>query len=370
MRIAWPVTVPAGSSPRVRGKLADRVAGHGARGIIPARAGKTGGGRCGGPPRADHPRACGENEALAASDATDKGSSPRVRGKRNECTGHPVVQGIIPARAGKTAPTSMTARSRTDHPRACGENWAPWTRVSTLWGSSPRVRGKLLELLGDPGAAGIIPARAGKTADRHYTASLTTDHPRACGENVTWDPAIADRPGSSPRVRGKHAFAPWDDCPAGIIPARAGKTSRTTSASGSATDHPRACGENRLRGFSRVRAWGSSPRVRGKLLVKSFGFLPHRIIPARAGKTRTCSSAARTTRDHPRACGENERGSVKAKTVTGSSPRVRGKPTRSTRSTSSSGIIPARAGKTSNAAPNAHPTTDHPRACGENLRLG
>ena len=224
MRIAWPVTVPAGSSPRVRGKLADRVAGHGARGIIPARAGKTGGGRCGGPPRADHPRACGENEALAASDATDKGSSPRVRGKRNECTGHPVVQGIIPARAGKTAPTSMTARSRTDHPRACGENWAPWTRVSTLWGSSPRVRGKLLELLGDPGAAGIIPARAGKTTYPCESSSAIPDHPRACGENGGGALVHERGSGSSPRVRGKLGEGAGQVPHVGIIPARAGKT--------------------------------------------------------------------------------------------------------------------------------------------------
>ena len=287
----WRFRLPArGSSPRVRGKLADRVAGHGARGIIPARAGKTGGGRCGGPPRADHPRACGENEALAASDATDKGSSPRVRGKRNECTGHPVVQGIIPARAGKTAPTSMTARSRTDHPRACGENTGLSQAAARSPGSSPRVRGKPrldFEAFSD---TGLIPARAGKTGRGPPRPRPRRAHPRACGENpsrvYTWS---ASR-GSSPRVRGKHRR--WHPRLRAhrLIPARAGKTSTRASPRSRRRAHPRACGENTSGSPSSPPEPGSSPRVRGKRERLTLTAAPSRLIPARAGKTSTATA--------------------------------------------------------------------------------
>ena len=59
--------------------------------------------------------------------------------------------------------------------------------------------------------------------------------------------------------------------------------------------------------------------------------------------------------------------STKSASVAGSSPRVRGKRKVFEVARWVFRLIPARAGKTSNAAPNAHPTTAHPRACGENL---
>ena len=52
------------------------------------------------------------------------------------------MDGLIPARAGKTF---RVPRSRYDpeaHPRACGENPARRPPRSTWAGSSPRVRGK------------------------------------------------------------------------------------------------------------------------------------------------------------------------------------------------------------------------------------
>ena len=75
-----------GSSPLTRGKLIADGQSVFVHGLIPAHAGKTTGWRsrrCGC--RA-HPRSRGENEALAASDATDKGSSPLTRGKRPATT--------------------------------------------------------------------------------------------------------------------------------------------------------------------------------------------------------------------------------------------------------------------------------------------
>ena len=70
-----------GSSPLTRGKQGEGGCEEDGCGLIPAHAGKTVGGWEGGVNREAHPRSRGENEALAASDATDKGSSPLTRGK-------------------------------------------------------------------------------------------------------------------------------------------------------------------------------------------------------------------------------------------------------------------------------------------------
>ena len=70
-------------------------------------------------------------------------------------------------------------------------------------GSSPRVRGKHARIERDPGGAGLIPARAGKTLTEARASFVTWAHPRACGENQVITTACAQLPGSSPRVRGK-----------------------------------------------------------------------------------------------------------------------------------------------------------------------
>ena len=91
-------------------------------------------------------------------------------------------------------------------------------------GSSPRVRGKLGDLVvGDP-AYRLIPARAGKTMFAALTARRLWAHPRACGENFTLTVQTRRPVGSSPRVRGKHQARNHVLERAGLIPARAGKT--------------------------------------------------------------------------------------------------------------------------------------------------
>ena len=50
-------------------------------------------------------------------------------------------------------------------------------------GSPPRVRGKQIQHRRARGAAGITPARAGKTRSSILNTVSRKDHPRACGEN-------------------------------------------------------------------------------------------------------------------------------------------------------------------------------------------
>ena len=153
-------------------------------------------------------------------------------------------------------------------------------------GSSPRVRGKLGDLLPEHDAVRIIPARAGQTRQRHKPTFLDPDHPRACGANATARSGGGQTiTGSSPRVRGKLRRFPCRRTACRIIPARAGQTTMRRAGLPANPDHPRACGANRrCRHRARCR-YGSSPRVRGKLTGIMGVLTTVRIIPARAGQT-------------------------------------------------------------------------------------
>ena len=116
------VSSPRGSSPLTRGKhdLPDGLEGF--LGLIPAHAGKTMAALQVTSMYKAHPRSRGENEALAASDATDKGSSPLKRGKHKTRVLLDPEEGLIPAHAGKTRRTVRRGASAWAHPRSRGEN--------------------------------------------------------------------------------------------------------------------------------------------------------------------------------------------------------------------------------------------------------
>ena len=151
-----------GSSPRGRGK---REGGHPRLArvrLIPARAGKTSASWCGTASSPAHPRAGGENIVPRGRSARAGGSSPRGRGKLGDAGARALLAGLIPARAGKTGGTRSRLCGRWAHPRAGGENpktptWGPSSpahpraggenrgaphRAESRGGSSPRGRGK------------------------------------------------------------------------------------------------------------------------------------------------------------------------------------------------------------------------------------
>ena len=233
-----------GSSPRVRGKRRHARRLRARLRIIPARAGQTA--VVLWPVRAcpDHPRACGANVMSSPFLVMRDGSSPRVRGKRGvECSAADAAR-IIPARAGQTSVMAASAVCRTDHPRACGANGGRGYDRHGQRGSSPRVRGKRWLVGSIASAVRIIPARAGQTAVGDTIGTGNVDHPRACGANGGWWGQLHLLYGSSPRVRGK-LFADTDaNRKRRIIPARAGQTRAVSRYRPSRPDHPRACGAN------------------------------------------------------------------------------------------------------------------------------
>ena len=294
------------------------------------------------------------------------GSSPRVRGKPAGGGDEGVDVGLIPACAGKTAWASRGSCPPRAHPRVCGENSLRWALIVPRAGSSPRVRGKLKGSSPLARGTGLIPACAGKTRMLMRRPPSPTAHPRVCGENQDVDAQAPLPDGSSPRVRGKLPRPRPGRRSRRLIPACAGKTRRRRACRRVRRAHPRVCGENRdaIRLFHSVS--GSSPRVRGKLLLPERRGVRGRLIPACAGKTGGCGGAGGAPGAHPRVCGENFPGSMVMMALLGSSPRVRGKPRVAEGGGGGARLIPACAGKTVRYESKITPPTAHPRVCGEN----
>ena len=112
---------------------------------------------------------------------------------------------------------------------------------------------------------------------------------------------------------------------------------------------------------------GSSPHVRGALLVVEPLRVRGGIIPACAGSTRDCDGTPYIRWDHPRMCGEHLDGDTLNNVASGSSPHVRGAPAAVVVCHLVRGIIPACAGSTNRRGWCAWPKRDHPRMCGEHL---
>ena len=91
------------------------------------------------------------------------------------------VHGIIPAGAGLTEPEKLVWQHGRDHPRGCGaHNGNSLLNAATL-GSSPRVRGSRQDGLVVEVLDGIIPAGAGLTCLLAELSTILRDHPRGCG---------------------------------------------------------------------------------------------------------------------------------------------------------------------------------------------
>ena len=238
-----------------------------------------------------HPRAGGENYIMHIVRYPLAGSSPRGRGKPAWLRQGHGARRLIPARAGKTWRTGRSSPVSRAHPRAGGENSHPANARPIHGGSSPRGRGKLLRFQDNAGVRGLIPARAGKTLLKSLASLAGTAHPRAGGENFTSGRRTERPTGSSPRGRGKPDRLCEHRLSGRLIPARAGKTEPRRQRTRPARAHPRAGGENRGYEFVGLLDLGSSPRGRGKRKCKTYVLGTRGLIPARAGKTRRFAAA-------------------------------------------------------------------------------
>ena len=87
-------------------------------------------------------------------------------------------------------------------------------------------------------------------------------------------------------MRGKHLHTKALGEKGGLIPAYAGKTFDEDLGEKNGTAHPRVCGENVPQSLNDKLTAGSSPRMRGKPFVPPIVVSSTGLIPAYAGKTR------------------------------------------------------------------------------------
>jgi len=169
-------------------------------------------------------------------------------------------------------------------------------------------------------------------------------HPRVCGERPMSPGERESFLGSSPRVRGTRRLRQLDPDRERFIPACAGNASRRATARGSATVHPRVCGEREGGMATRLKTFGSSPRVRGTPVINILTWPSLRFIPACAGNACHQYICRIQTAVHPRVCGERGDNRRAVAIVAGSSPRVRGTRASPPRSRPEPRFIPACAG--------------------------
>ena len=158
-----------------------------------------------------------------------------------------------------------------------------------------------------------------------YICEPCRDHPCMCGEKLFEMGGNPDKWGSPLRMRGKGTQSFFTKFFAGITPAYAGKRSPPPCASGSRRDHPRVRGEKRLATKRKWSVTGSSPRMRGKAKCLCRIHSALRITPACAGKRVPRVYGSSAPGDHPRVCGEKIASRYAVHWTFGSPPRVRGR---------------------------------------------
>src|SRR5690606_37149342 len=109
------------------------------------------------------PRVCGGNPFVPDFLRILAGRAPRMRGKPTVGRVDPDHLGSIPAYAGETGARPIRPGTVRVDPRVCGGNGAAISKVLTEKGRSPRMRGKLLQIALDRKKQRSIPAYAGET---------------------------------------------------------------------------------------------------------------------------------------------------------------------------------------------------------------
>ena len=231
---------------------------------------------------------------------------------------------FIPADVGNIHTEICEVDRKPVHPRGCGEHIVKGDKELFIPGSSPRMRGTFLRRVPERHVRRFIPADAGNIPPTRHSPSSGPVHPRGCGEH-TPDPALTiERTGSSPRMRGTYLRHGTGFPGIRFIPADAGNIPIVVSMSTRHPVHPRGCGEHH--GYERFinLITGSSPRMRGTLLITLVPLVALRFIPADAGNMTEKKQLNASLLVHPRGCGEHCSRSTAGLSMRGSSPRMRG----------------------------------------------
>ena len=109
--------------------------------------------------------------------------------------------------------------------------------------------------------------------------------------------------------------------------------------------------------------------MRGKVVSHMPATAARRITPAYAGKSEPVAGKRKIDKDHPRLCGEKQRGDITGMSFMGSPPPMRGKEAIRSGEIIAGRITPAYAGKSIITLPCLSKLWDHPRLCGEKKKV-
>ena len=235
-------TVTGGSSPLARGghRTLSRI--HRPPGLIPARAGRTSPRPPQGRDRRAHPRSRGADLNDLLGTLTGLGSSPLARGGLRREGPATMSAGLIPARAGRTGGARRGALGLGAHPRSRGADGFKGAAAGMQTGSSPLARGGRPRRAQRRPERGLIPARAGRTSSRRTPARPPWAHPRSRGADLALPLDLVRVQGSSPLARGGRRVPVLEGRGGGLIPARAGRTCATRHGRRKKWAHPRSRG--------------------------------------------------------------------------------------------------------------------------------
>ena len=172
------------------------------------------------------------------------GSSPLARGPPRGGVARRQRLGLIPARAGTTIPSPKASVEIGAHPRSRGDHCDIPHSLVKVRGSSPLARGPLCKAYQAAPSSGLIPARAGTTQAADGDITSAGAHPRSRGDHCPLSSCRLGDRGSSPLARGPQSVTKKIWPRGGLIPARAGTTSRMARRSLPSGAHPRSRGDH------------------------------------------------------------------------------------------------------------------------------
>ena len=170
------------------------------------------------------------------------------------CNFSGMIKNVLPSLRQRAGPQRICSRQKSI--RSC--------TARDSFSQTPRMRGKGGILGVQRNCPRITPAHAGKRRTPKQCVFNSRDHPRVCGEKISFKVSIASVMGSPPHVRGKEKRKVDFRQPHGITPACAGKSCSSLPRFARCGDHPRMCGEKRFLVNLLHCLLGSPPHVRGK----------------------------------------------------------------------------------------------------------
>ena len=230
---------------------------------------------------------------------------------------------ITPARAGRTILLDLRWKNERDHPRSRGKDWTLIIFVSKSAGSPPLAREGPVFIRQTVFKNRITPARAGRTSETRFTLVSARDHPRSRGKDSKIDFRYFRPWGSPPLAREGLCSSNRKSCIHRITPARAGRTIQADKLQRNCGDHPRSRGKDATGSITFTIKPGSPPLAREGQYRKYRKLIPAGITPARAGRTYKPTACHTLIWDHPRSRGKDSNVHSISPLVLGSPPLAR-----------------------------------------------